>query len=73
MGIPDTPLSLSAHLGYTDGVLTFTDNGKAWDWSIGASATVLGGMELGVSYIGVEGPDVKGLDDAVVGTIAFSF
>lgn len=73
VGIPATPISLSGHLGYTDGVLTFTDDGKAFDWSVGASATVFGGLELGVSYIGVEGPDVKGLDDAIVGSLSFSF
>ena len=73
VGIPNTPVSLSAHLGYTDGVLTFTDNGKAWDWSFGASASVSGGLEVGVQYIGVEGLDVRGLDDAIVGTLAFGF
>jgi len=73
VGIPDTPISLSGHLGYTDGVLTYTSNGKAFDWSVGASVTVLGGLELGVSYVGVEGPNVKTLDDTIVGTLSFSF
>ena len=78
-GLPGTPISLNAHLGYTDGVLAppllagaFDDTGL--DWSVGASATVLGGLELGVAYIGVEGPSIDGFtDDSVVGTIAFSF
>ena len=77
--LPGTPISLSAHLGYTDGVLAppllagdADDSGL--DWSIGASATVLGGLELGVSYVGVEGPSIDGFtDDAIVGTLAFSF
>ena len=77
--IPNTPISLSAHLGYTDGVLAppllageLDDTGL--DWSIGASATVLGGLEIGVAYIGVEGPSIDGFtDDTVVGTLAFSF
>ncbi len=77
--IPQTPLSLSAHLGYTNGVLAppllagaVDDTG--FDWSIGASATVLGGLDLGVSYVGVEGPSIKGFtDDAVVFTIGASF
>ena len=72
VGIPETPVSLSGHLGYTDGVLTFTNDGKAFDWSVGASVSVMG-LDIGVSYIGVEGPDVKGLDDAIVGTLSFSF
>lgn len=71
-GIPETPISFSAHLGYTDGVLTFTNDGDAFDWSLGASVGVMG-VDLGVSYIGVEGPDVKGLDDAIVGSLSASF
>ncbi|MFN2098674.1 TorF family putative porin [Altererythrobacter sp. MF3-039] len=77
--LPGTPISLSAHLGYTDGVLAppllagdLDDSGL--DWSVGASATVLGGLEIGVQYVGVEGPSIDGFtDDAVVGTLAFSF
>ena len=78
-GIPQTPISLSAHLGYTDGPLApaylagSTDR-NGWDWSIGASATVLGKLSLGVSYIGTDGPSVDGLtDDAIVGTLGVSF
>ncbi|MCT2558872.1 TorF family putative porin [Tsuneonella sp. YG55] len=77
--IPQTPLSLSAHLGYTDGVLAppllaGTGDDTGWDWSIGASATVLGSLSLGVSYVGVEGPSIKGFtDDAVVFSIGASF
>lgn len=78
-GIPNTPLSLSAHLGWTDGVLAppflageADDTG--FDWSVGASATVLGKFDVGVSYIGTEGPNVKYFtDDAIVGTLSASF
>lgn len=74
VAIPETPISLTGHVGYTDGALTFTNNGTAWDWSVGASVTVLGGLSLGVSYVGVEGPKIKGVtDDVVVGTLSFSF
>lgn len=77
--IPNTPISLNAHLGYTDGTLappflagTLDDTG--FDWAIGASATLLGKLEVGVAYIGVEGPSIDGLtDDAVVGTLSVSF
>ncbi|MBV7256790.1 TorF family putative porin [Pacificimonas sp. WHA3] len=60
-GIPNTPISLSAHLGYTDGALglggtgvsaagfeSFSDN--YLDWSIGASAELVG-LEFGVAYV----------------------
>ncbi|ANY20914.1 Bacterial protein of unknown function (Gcw_chp) [Tsuneonella dongtanensis] len=77
--IPNTPLSLSAHLGYTDGVLAppflaGTADDSGFDWSIGASATVLGSLTLGVSYVGVEGPSINGFtDDAVVFSLGASF
>lgn len=79
IGIPNSPISLSAHLGYTDGVLAppalagSTDD-SGLDWALGASATVLGGLELSVAYVGTEGPSVDGLtDDAVVATLGMSF
>ena len=78
-GIPNTPFSLSAHLGYTDGVLAppllaGTADDTGFDWSVGASATVLGSLTLGVMYTGVEGPSIDGFtDDAVVFSLGASF
>ncbi|WP_324741909.1 TorF family putative porin [Tsuneonella sp. CC-YZS046] len=79
VGIPSTPITLSGHIGYTDGplapeyLLGGTDK-TAIDWSIGASATILGGLSLGVSYIGSQGPNVDDYtDNAVVGTLSYSF
>lgn len=80
VGIPNTPLTVSGHLGYTWGVLApgyltgLNDIKHGWDYSIGASATVYGPLSLGVSYVGVSGPVVDGYtDDAVVGTLTASF
>ncbi len=77
VSIPETPVSLNAHLGYTDGALALsTVNGKAFDYSIGASVTVLGGLSLGVSYIGTESdaPEIDGFDDeTIVGSISYAF
>lgn len=77
VGIPSTPISINAHAGYTDGFLTYTANGKAWDYSIGASATVLGGLSLGIAYVGVEGPSGPTwdgvTDDTVVATLGYAF
>ena len=78
LGVPNTPLSLSAHLGYTEGplappLLAGTGDDDGFDWSIGASMPVYGGLSLGVSYVGVEGPSIDGFtDDAIVGTLSFS-
>ena len=77
--LPGTPLTMSAHLGYTDGVLAppllagaLDDTGL--DWSIGASATIAGSLSLGVQYIGVEGPSIDGFtDDTIVATLSASF
>lgn len=77
--IPSTPVSVSAHLGYTDGalspkILTGSGNGGGFDWSLGASVTVWKSLSLGASYIGVEGDSIKDLsDDAIVGTLKLSF
>lgn len=77
--IPSTPLTLSAHAGYQDGVRAapFAAGGAkrhGWDYSVGASATVLGKLTLGVQYVGAEGRVVNRLtDDQVVGTLSVAF
>lgn len=83
VGVPGTPLTVSGHIGYTDGVLspcyycagTATFNDKTgWDYSIGASATVFGPLSAGISYTGVSGASVNDYtDDALVGTLTASF
>lgn len=75
-GIPNTPVTLNGHVGYTDGFLTFTTNSKAWDWSVGADLAINEHLSVGVSYVGVEhdGPKIKDVTgDAVVGTLSVSF
>lgn len=78
-GIPNTPITLNAGLGYTDGVLAppflaGTADQTGLDWSLGASLTVLGNLTLGVTYTGVEGPSIDGFtDDAIVGSLTVSF
>src|SRR3546814_17388166 len=47
--IPETPLTLKAHYGYTDGSLGGL-NGSYSDWSIGASASWKA-LNFGVSYV----------------------
>ena len=77
VGIPGTPISLSGHLGYTDGFLTFTDDGDAFDWSIGADVALTENFSVGVAYIGADGDYLPGdyefTDDALVGTLSVSF
>jgi uncharacterized protein (TIGR02001 family) len=79
VGIPNTPLSLSAHVGYTDGALSpklltgvSTDGG--WDYSVGATFAATKNLSLGVSYVGVDGASIDSFsNDAVVGTLKLSF
>jgi len=76
IGIPDTPVSITGHLGYTDGFLTFTNDSKAFDWSIGVDVAVHGPVSLGLAYVGAEGDIAAGnydfVDDAVVITLGAS-
>lgn len=86
VGIPETPISLSAHLGYTDGALSpkllsdlaandptpNTDGG--FDYSIGAAYNITPKLSLGVSYVGAEGRSLDSYsNDAVVGTLKLTF
>lgn len=79
VGIPNTPISLSGHLGYADGVqspklLTGAGNGGGLDWALGASVNVTKNLSIGASYIGVEGNSIDDFsNDAVVGTLKLSF
>ncbi len=77
VGIPDTPLTITGHLGYTDGFLTFTTDSEAIDWSISADLA-LGPATLSAAYVGVEGdtlidPFKTFTDDAFVVTLSASF
>jgi len=76
VGIPNTPVTLTGHLGYTDGFLTFTDDGDAFDWSIGAEANIYGPLTLSAAYVGAEGdiaPGAYDFVDAFVVTLSASF
>lgn len=77
-GLPGTPLSISGHLGYTDGFLTYTADGQAFDWSIGADLAINELLSVGVAYVEAEGgPLTPGaynfVDDTIVGTLSASF
>jgi len=56
--IPDTPVSINGHIGYSEGNPGLGPNGTSvsptgeyWDWSIGASVNVYGPLTLGVAYV----------------------
>ena len=77
IGIPDTPVTINGHLGYTDGFLTFTTDSEAIDWSIGADVAA-GPVTFSAAYVGVEGdalidPGGTFTDDAFVVSVSASF
>lgn len=77
-GIPGTPVTITGHVGFTDGVqappyLAGTPDDTGWDWSLAANVRH-GIVDLGLAYVGVEGPSIDGYtDDAVVASLSASF
>lgn len=63
-GIPDTPLTLTAHAGYTDGVFATQADGTSFDWGLGASFAVTDSLSLGVNYVDTQGPSIDDFTDA---------
>ncbi len=56
-GVPNTPVTLKAHIGYSDGNpglgpngTSLAPTGKYWDWSLGADFTYKN-LTLGVAYV----------------------
>jgi uncharacterized protein (TIGR02001 family) len=77
VGIPNTPVTLVGHLGYSDGSLAF--GGSYWDWALGADLSVAP-FTLGVRYIDTDLDDFTGIREAdtlydatVLFTIGVSF
>ncbi len=50
-GIPSTPLTLKAHLGYTDGSRRLATNSGTFDWSVGASYALFGPVTASLEYV----------------------
>lgn len=80
-GVPGTPVSVAAHLGWTKGALSpkfatgeTADYAGGLDWSLGATWAITPNLSLGASYVGVQGRSIDGYsDDTVVGTLKLSF
>lgn len=79
VGVPSTPISVLAHLGYADGVqspklLTGSGTGGGFDYSLGATYAVTPKFSVGASYIGVDGNSIDRFsDDTVVATVKLAF
>lgn len=77
LGVPNTPLTFTAHVGYTDGALTYTNDSNAFDYSVGASLAIPSTpVSVGVAYMDADGlgsPSYDFVDDAFVVTLSASF
>ncbi len=78
LGIPDTPVSLNAHLGLSDGSLAF--GGSYWDWSLGADFALGSGLTAGVKYVDTDLDDLTGIpaadtlyDETILFTLGVAF
>lgn len=83
--IPGTPFKLKGHVGYTDGILSYTSgaiSGNYWDWSVGAEASYKA-LTFGVSYVDTDvkndafstspGANAIGSDAGIVFSVGASF
>ncbi len=68
--IPDSPVSLRAHLGYSDGTLSPT--GDYLEWAIGADFTH-GPLTLGVSYVDTDLGGGENVDAGVLVSLGVTF
>ncbi|MEJ6593689.1 TorF family putative porin [Parasphingorhabdus sp.] len=78
-GIPDTPVTLNAHVGYSDGnsflsTLQGTDSNYV-DWSLGVDYAITENLTLGVSYTDTDDspPQKDFTDSAFIFTLGVSF
>lgn len=68
--IPNTPLTLKGHVGYSDGSLAPT--GSYWDWLIGIDAAV-GPATIGIAYVDTDLGNARAVDAGVVFSLGISF
>jgi uncharacterized protein (TIGR02001 family) len=81
VGIPETPISLAAHVGYTKGALSpkfatgaSADYAGGWDYNIGATFNITKNLSIGAQYVGVDGASIDGYsNDTVIGTLKLAF
>ena len=73
-GIPETPITLNANLGYTDGSLDVSGSGNYLDWNLGADFAITENLTISAQYIDTDAPSVNNVTDSTfVFTLAVSF
>lgn len=71
-GIPFTPVTIRARLGYTSGPARFTGFADYLDWRVGAEYT-RGPATLSLEYVDTDIPDAPDADPAFVASLRLGF
>lgn len=77
--IPDSPITIGGHLGWTDGVLspnylTGKSTKSGFDYSLTGTITMTKNLSFSLSYVGVDGAPIDSYsDDAAVASLKVSF
>lgn len=77
--IPGVPVTLSAHVGYSDGAwspnyLTTGSSKGGFDYSVGASYSITKNLSVSATYVGVDGESQdRYTNDTVVGSLKLAF
>jgi uncharacterized protein (TIGR02001 family) len=77
LGVPNTPVTLVGHLGYSDGALAF--GGSYWDWALGADVS-FAPFTVGVRYVDTDLDNLTGVraadtlyDETILFTLGVTF
>lgn len=77
--VPGVPVTISGHLGYADGawspnVLTEKSSRGGFDYSLGASYSIMKNLSVSATYVGVDGLSLdRYTNDTVVGSLKLAF
>lgn len=77
--IPNSPISISGHLGWTDGAmspdrLTLAGTGSGFDYSLTGTIAMTRNLAFSLSYVGVDGNVIGNYsDDTAVASLKMSF
>jgi uncharacterized protein (TIGR02001 family) len=79
VAIPDSPVSVSGHLGWTDGALspdrlTLAGDDSGFDYSVTGTIAMTKNLAFSLSYVGVDGNVIDGYsDDTAVAALKLTF
>lgn len=71
-GIPFTPVTVTARVGYTSGPARFSPIADYLDWRVGAQYR-RGRFTLGVEYVDTDARGLANADSTLVGSVRFGF